>query len=97
MRPARAPRPTIPLVPTLPDDETDELRVTWMPAFPAGGVTLILLAVLWPAGALLTLAGLVVVVLRVVQRRWDVWAWVGVGALIGAAVYYLLLVLHAAF
>ena len=87
----------MPSVPPAPPEETDEVRVTWMPAFPAAGVTLILLAVFLPIGALLTLAGLLAVVVRLRQRRWDVWAWVGTGALIGAAVYTVLLILHTAF
>lgn len=76
---------------------SDELRVPWMPAFPAACVTLILLAVLLPVGALLTVAGLATVVVRLVQRRWDVWAWVGLGAVIGAVVFSVLVLLHALF
>jgi hypothetical protein len=95
--PAMSPTPQTPPPSHEEHDEHDELRVTWMPAFPAAAVTLILCAILPPIGALLAVAGLVTVVLRLVQRRWDVWAWAGVGAIIGGAVFGLLLLLHALF
>lgn len=75
----------------------DERRVTWMPAFPGAVFTLILLAVFFSLGLLVAIVGLGLFVVRLVQRRWDAWAWVGLGSIIGTAVFWLLMLLHAVF
>lgn len=78
-------------------EETDPQQMRWMPAFPGAVVGLILTAILFWIGLVVTVAAVGYLVLCAVRRRWDPWAWCGVGVLIGAGVGWLLFLLHALF
>jgi hypothetical protein len=72
-------------------------EVPWFPVFPGAVFTLILLHLIFPIGSLLTLVGLGFLAARLVQRRWDPWAWAGLGVAIGACVFWALVLLHQVF
>jgi hypothetical protein len=79
-------------------EEQEQTReVVWMPAFAAAAVTLILTSILLPVGSLLTLASLVVLVVRLARRQWSVLTWLCLGSLVGAAVFWILVAAHATF
>ena len=77
--------------------EDSEREVVWMPAFASAVLTLVVTHVFLPLGSLLTLAAVVALAVRLPRRQWTVLTWVCLGVLIGAAVFWVLVGVDAAF
>lgn len=78
------------------EDRDEKREVVWMPAFASAVITLIVTTLFLPLGAVMTIAGLVVLAVRLPRREWTVLTWLGLGTVIGSAAFWILVVLDHA-
>lgn len=81
----------------MPVVDEQQQQVVWMPAFPAAVIVLLLHYYLLPIGVLAALVGLVGLVMGARTRPWRLRTWFALGAVVGAAVFWIYAGLVAAF
>lgn len=78
-------------------EEERKREVVWMPAFASAAVTLMVTFVVPLLGSVLTLAAVAVLAVRLPRRQWTPLTWLCLGALIGSAVFWILVGVNATF
>lgn len=78
-------------------EEEEKQEVVWMPAFASAVVTLVLTYLIPILGSVVALAAIVVLAVRLPRRQWTALTWLCLGAMVGPALFWVLVAAHAAF